>query len=504
MSFIAQSGGSDPLWIGIDLGTQSIRAVAVTESGLTTASVSRPLESVREHTRHTQDPVKWWTAVCACCQSLVRQVDPARMQGLAIAATSGTVLLTDDHLKPVTAALMYDDSRAAQEASQLRELGSVLWEELGYTIQPSWAIAKLLWLVRHTSTHEARNLRLAHQNDFINQRFSGRPVATDWSHSLKTGYDVLQQRWPLEIFEAAGLPPSLFPEVVSPGALIGSVCSRAAAVTGFPEGLPILAGMTDGCAAQIASGATGVGSWNSVLGTTLVLKGVTEKRLRDPLRVMYSHRSADGRWLPGGASSSGAGVLTRDLPGADLARLSLASESEEVSPVVIYPLVSRGERFPFYAPDAVGFRLGTPKDDGELYRAILQGISLMERLSFDYLEMLGAPIGGSLTISGGAVRSEYLNRLRASVLARPLFVVESSDSAHGMAVLAASSRSSLQKAVSEMVHAGRCVRPELDFASTYGELYDRLLTTLVDRGWLSEDVAAFALARANSAGVNDV
>ena len=488
----------EPVWIGIDLGTQSVRAVAVTRTGGVVTSVSQALVSRRDGKRHTQDPLSWWKAVCACCRGLSQAVEPARMRAVAVAATSGTVLLTDNHLAPVTEALMYDDGRAEAEAREVEKAGKALWDELGYTPQPSWALPKLLWMLRH-GTVDARELHLAHQNDFIHAQLAGHRVASDSSNSLKTGYDQIRRQWPVEIFEALGIAPSLLPEVVSPGTVIAEVSAEAALQSGLPEGLAIVAGMTDGCAAQIASGATELGSWNAVLGTTLVLKGVTRELLRDPLGVMYSHRSADGLWLPGGASSTGAGALTRDLPAADLGRFSIASESlGKVSAVVTYPLVSEGERFPFHAPAASGFRLGTPEDDEDLYRSILQGVCFIERLSFDYVEMLGAPMHGDVTISGGAVKSEYWNKLRATALERPLFVAEAADSAFGMAVLAASPSSSFAEAVSSMVPRGRLIEPPEDFLSIYGRQYERLLTNLVDRGWLPLQLAQFSLGKLNA------
>ncbi|MFB9840722.1 carbohydrate kinase, partial [Actinoallomurus acaciae] len=92
-------------------------------------------------------------------------------------------------------------------------------------------------------------------------------------------------------------------------------CAAAAEVTGIRAGTPIVAGMTDGCAAQLGAGRLTPGSWNSVLGTTLLLKGVTREPLRDPYGVVYSHRAPDDVWLPGGASSTGAGAISRDVPG---------------------------------------------------------------------------------------------------------------------------------------------------------------------------------------------
>ncbi|MGA8619025.1 MAG: FGGY family carbohydrate kinase [Candidatus Sulfotelmatobacter sp.] len=155
--------------------------------------------------------------------------------------------------------------------------------------------------------------RLAHQADFITFRLAGHDVGSDSSNSLKTGYDLIRYTWP-HVLQTLGVPEHVMPAVVRPGTQIGEVCREAGALTGIAAGTPIIAGMTDGCAAQIAAGALGIGSWNSVLGTTLALKGVTSELIRDPAGVIYSHRSPDGNWLPGGASSARAGILTQRDP----------------------------------------------------------------------------------------------------------------------------------------------------------------------------------------------
>ncbi|WP_193789754.1 acetate and sugar kinases/Hsc70/actin family protein [Nocardiopsis lucentensis] len=108
------------------------------------------------------------------------------------------------------------------------------------------------------------------------------------------------------------------------------------------------------------SGALAPGPWNSVLGTTLVLKGVAPRLLRDPGGVVYSHRSLTGDWPPGGASSTGAGALTHALPGRDLDELSARSAERGATSTVAYPLVSAGERFPFSAPRRRGSSSAPP------------------------------------------------------------------------------------------------------------------------------------------------
>ncbi len=99
-------------------------------------------------------------------------------------------------------------------------------------------------------------------------------------------------------------------------------------------------------------------------------------------------------WLPGGASSTGAGFISRDFAGRDLDELGRAAASREPAAALAYPLVSAGERFPFVAPGAHGFVLGGDGSEADRFAAGLQGVGYVERLCFDYLDLLGAPLGG--------------------------------------------------------------------------------------------------------------
>jgi sugar (pentulose or hexulose) kinase len=487
------NAGRNRAWVGIDLGTQSVRALAVAANGAVLGAGTSKLTSRRDGPRHEQDPEAWWSAVAAACRDAVGDLAPAAVAGVAVDATSGTVLLVDDDGAPLTPGLMYDDTRAAMHVDRINEVGEQVWATLGYQrMQPAWALPKLLWLLAEHPELAERG-RLAHQSDFVNRRLVGGPVAADLSSALKTGADLIDERWPAEVMDALGVPARVLPPLVRSGTPLGQISAAAAAETGLPEGTPVVAGVTDGCAAQLGAGALAVGDWNSVLGTTLVLKGVTAELLQDPLGVVYSHKAPDGRWLPGGASSTGAGAISRQFPGADLDALGAAAPSYEPAGVLAYPLASaRGERFPFVAADAEPFVLGSPRDDIELYSAMLQGVAYIERLCVDYLQMLGAPVDGSLVFTGGATRSRYWCQLRADILGRPVSLPESAEPALGMAVLAASPGRSPAEVAAEMVRIREVIEPRSEVSARFVEPYHRFIDELESRGWLPAGPALHA------------
>ena len=485
----------EEVWIGLDLGTQSARALAVSADGDVLASGARPLPGRRDGDRHEQDPETWWSALSAACAQAMARIPPAAVRGVACCSTSGTVVLLDKDGTPRTPGLMYDDARAGEDAERVEAAGAATWRALGYRMGASWGLPKLVWLARHGRL--PAGARLAHQADLICERLVGAPVPTDSSHALKSGFDLRAGAWPADVLDALGIPADALPRVVAPGTCLGTVGGAGAAATGLPAGTPVLAGMTDGCAAQIGAGALETGAWNVVLGTTLVLKGRTDDLLLDPSGAVYSHRSPDGGWLPGGASSAGAGVLADEFGGRDLRALDERAAGREPAGAVVYPLVpARGERFPFVAPAAERLTLGRPADEIDRYAAILQGVAFAERLCFDHLDRLGAPTDGTLTLTGGGARSPYWCQLRADVLGRPVRLLEHAEPALGMAVLAASTaRGGVVAAARAMVRVRTEIEPRPDRAGRFEAPYRRLLDGLAERGWLDPGLADHAAGR---------
>ncbi|MEW2609201.1 FGGY-family carbohydrate kinase [Streptomyces sp. NPDC047880] len=487
---VDDGAGEGAGWLGVDLGTQSVRALLVSAGGTVLGRGSAPLTGRRNGARHEQDPLRWWAALCEASRAALGSAPPGlQVGGLAVCGTSGTVLLTDGSGRPVSPALMYDDARAGAEAARARAAG--------LAVQDTWALPKALWLL---GEYGGTSLRLTHQPDLIVSRLTGAPPPADSSHALKTGYDVEGDRWPTAALAELGVPESLFPGVVRPGTRLGEVGPAAADATGIPAGTPVLAGMTDGCAAQIASGALRPGSWNSVLGTTLVLKGAARDPVRDPAGVVYNHLAPDGTWLPGGASSVGAGALAAHFPEADPAAMDARAGAFEPAHAIAYPLVSPGERFPFRAPEATPLVLGDPTGDADLWAALLQGVGFAERLCLDYLHHLGAPLDGPLTFTGGGARSPYWNQLRADILGRPARVPEQTEPALGMAALAAYGvlgTGALADVTARMVRVRTVVEPRPARTAVFAEPYARLVDALRDRGWLPGPVAAHAHSRLN-------
>jgi len=243
----ALAGRATDVWLGLDVGTQSARALAVTASGEVVGAGTRPLTSRRSGARHEQDPEEWWQAIAAASSEAMQTVPARAVRGVAVDATSGTIALVDGEGSALTPGLMYDDTRAIGHVDRVNAAGEQVWAELGYCrMQPSWALPKLLWLLE-AYPQLPRGARLAHQSDFVNRRLVGREVPTDLSSALKSGANLIEERWPDGVMDALGVPADLLPALVRSGTVIGAVCHAAATATAIPAGTPVIAGMTDGC-----------------------------------------------------------------------------------------------------------------------------------------------------------------------------------------------------------------------------------------------------------------
>ncbi len=472
------SGG---LFVGLDVGTQGARAIACDADGRVAAEAAAPFAHAPREPQpgwHEQQPEDWWRAATLCLQAIARKAAAAghpreALARLAVTSTSGTILLVDAAGNPLLPAVMYSDTRAAEEAAVCNEAGRLLTEKLGARFSASFALPKLLWLARHRPRKFQAAARFCHAADFLVGRLTGCYDVSDTSNALKTGYDVLEGRWPA-FFADLAIPLAKLPRVLRPGETIARLTTEAANRTGLSRTALVAAGATDGTAGFLASGACEVGHWCSTLGTTLVLRGVSRAPLLDPLGRVYSHAHPEGYWLPGAASSVGGECLEARFKGRDLAALDAQVAEHLPNELILYPLARRGERFPFVDPDARGFVRGKPKGRAELYAACLEGVAFVERWGFEIMAGLGAPVAEPLFASGGAVASAVWLQLRANVLGRPIRVAANAHSAKGAALLAAASPiGSLSEAVRRMVRFERTVEPRVRHRAYFDDKYAR-------------------------------
>jgi D-ribulokinase len=482
--------------LGIDVGTQGARAIVVDLAGQVHAETASafPAEQVfsTEPGRFEQDPCVWRKAVFEAVSGAVAGFlhsghQATDIAALSVTSTSGTLCLVDEQGEPVGAAIMYSDSRASAMAEEVQAAGSALATKLGTRFNASFALSKLHWLRSRDPQQLQRARWFLSPTDLVIGWLTGIWGHTDWANALKWGYDVVDLCWPEFIATTLGFPHEKFPQVQPPGSILGQVSAQASVLTGLMPQTLVVAGATDGVVSQLASGAVVPGDWNSTLGTTLVLKGVSTVLLRDPLGRIYSHRHPDGCWLPGGASSTGADCLAQRFDAQRLPELNARALDCCPTDLVVYPLMRRGERFPFSVPEATGFCLGETADETIYFAAHLEGLSYVEKLCYAVLQELGAAVGDTLYVAGGGTNSPAGLQIRADILERRLRVPSVASGAMGAAILAARGCvfPTLAEATASMVHYRQVIEPRLANRPAYQERYQRFLAACRERGYLS-------------------
>jgi len=465
-----------PVVIGIDLGTGGARSVAVDAEGVTIAEGRADLPAHSLHARgkrFEQDARDWWRVVVEALRAVTADLGARSVAAVSVDSTSGTLVPIDRRGQPVRAAIMYSDARAGAEAAELVEKGQGLQKRLGYRFSSSFSLAKALWLARNEPEAYARTWKLLHAADYIAGKLTGSFETSDTSNVLKMGYDLVNMCWP-ELIAEVGLDTEKLPHVVAPGEQTGRVGARAAGAVGLPVGTPVVAGATDGTAAFFASGAVEPGDFSTTLGTTLVVKGISERLIVDELGRIYCHRHPAGWWLPGGASNVGGQCIAVRFPGRDVEAFSRAAEAVVPTGLVAYPLARKGERFPFVDPDAEGFVLGEAGGEAELFAAYLEGVGMVERWVYELLGQLGAPAAAAVYSTGGGARNNLWMQVRANILNRPVLRATGESSAAGSAILAAAwafHDGDVAQAGSHMVRVESRFEPEARLVSAYDAKY---------------------------------
>ena len=480
-------------FLGIDIGTQGARVALVDAGGGILGSAAQVFE-LTERSREEQSPEDWWEACIHSIRLLLRQ-DSARaaapgIKAVAVTSTSGTVIPVDDRYRPLHDALMYSDKRSASQA-QTCTAAALTYHNKGYTaFNSSSGLAKMVWFVETYPEKAARLHRWMHAADYITSRLCGVWGVTDYTNAFKSGYDISDYCWPEYLYTHLPLKKEWLPEVLPSGTVIGTLTPELAATLGLPSSIAVTTGITDGCASQVASGAINPGEWNTTIGTTMVIKGVTLNEVPDPSGRLYSHRHPTGFWMPGGASNTGADWVAGEF-GDELASLNLLAASLIPTGLIAYPLRQEGERFPFMAPQARGFEpAGLNK--ALRYTANMEGVAYIERYAYELIEHLSGETVKAVFTAGGASNSDTWLTIRSNVLNKPIHKMQHVSGAMGAAILAASTSffDSIIQAVKEMVKTDKTVEPYQHLVSSYEQGYRQFIATLRNKGYIKEETYA--------------
>lgn len=420
------------LSLGIDFGTSGARIVAI--------APEKPIDGDRPR----QYPIQWQYDLAfglgeastvrwrGALFELLAALPPSLAQSatrIAINGTSGTVLLCDRQGRPQTEPLLYNDDRAQAVLPQVRALAPPAHPVCSATS----SLAKLLWW-QQTLGQIPADWQLFHQADWLGSLLHGQSGCSDYHNALKLGYDPAALAYPDWLWHT---PWRLYlPAVVAPGQAIAPITEAIAQRFGLNPACRVCAGTTDSIAAFLASGVDQPGEAVTSLGSTLVLKLLSETRVDHATYGVYSHRLGD-RWLVGGASNTGGAVLRRFFSDSALVALSQQIDPAIASPLVYYPLNSPGDRFPIADPQLPPCLTPRPADDVAFLHGLLESMARIEAEGYGRLQALGAtPLQRVVTAGGGAQNGTW-QQIRQRHLQVPVVAAVHGEAAYGTALLAA-------------------------------------------------------------------
>lgn len=411
--------------LGIDFGTSGARAAVVDPDGQVLAQVRQAYPSLA-----TLPLAEGWRQTLFSLLAQIPVELSAQVGAIAIDGTSATVLLCDEQGQPVTAPLLYNDDRGRALVPTVTQVAPP-----GHTVgSATSSLVKLLWW-QQTLAPEVwvRGCCLLHQADWLSFLLHGQLGLSDYHNALKLGYDVEALTYP-DWLLSLGLT-SLLPKVNRPGSAIAPLQSDIADRFGFPRSCQVHAGTTDSIAAFIASGAAQLGDAVTCLGSTLVLKLLSHRRIDDSRHGIYSHRLGS-LWLVGGASNAGGAVLRQFFSAPELRTLSNRIDPAQPSPLGYYPLLKPGERFPINDPDLPPKLTPQPTDPVKFLHGLLEGIAQIECQGYRLLEALGAEPLRQVYTAGGGAQNLAWTAIRQRLLQCPVQMAQQSEAAVGAAYLA--------------------------------------------------------------------
>ncbi len=423
-----------PCYAGLDLGTSGTRLCVIDQH----KSILAEARIDHREPGNKQSTQQWWHAI----QSVFKQL-PTAVAGdicaLAVDGTSGTLVLINKHTgEALSAPLYYDDHDAGftQEGIDLASCSDTFVRAL-----------RLLKQYRESGkSREKENtddIMIVSQADYIQAKLRGCAPVSDYNNCFKLGYDKPGQCWS-HWMQAAGVSAANLPEVRPPGSVAGTIKATVAIENGLDPALQLVTGTTDSVAAVMATGIRQLGSAVTSLGSTLVLKILSDRPVTSQKYGVYSQPYFD-QWLVGGASNCGARILSHFFSYQQIMALSEQVAVELPTGLHYYPLLLPGERFPKNDPCKQPQLEPRPESDVVFFQALLESLSQVEKQGYECLQRLtGMTVDRIVTVGGGSQNAAW-QKLREKNLKATIQTVMHSEAAYGSALLAL--RGMRQKAI---------------------------------------------------------
>ena len=425
---MAGTASAGDAFLGLDIGTSSIKAILVDWNQRVLGESSAPLTLSRPHPLWSeQDPAHWADGVEDAVAAIGRMAPEAfsRLAGVGLSGQMHGAVLLDGADKVLRPAILWNDGRSFAECAELERRVPDFRRRAGNIAMPGFTAPKLLWVAGHEPDVFKATKRVLLPKDYVRLRLSGDHVSEMSDASGTLWLDIARRRWDEDLLAATGLGLTHMPRLVEGSAISAYLSEETAGRWGLAgRRIPIAGGAGDNAAAAVGVGAVAAGQGFVSLGTSGVIFAVTDRFVALPERTLHAFCHAlPGRWHGMAVMLSAASALSwiADILGRgnDINHLVAEAEAFAASPdkvnaaPVFLPYLS-GERTPHNDASSTGLFAGLRAEHGAdaLVFAVMEGVAFAFADGVDVLDAAGARPTSTMIVGGGA-RSEFWGQMIA-------------------------------------------------------------------------------------------
>lgn len=503
-----------PLLLAIDQGTQSARALLFDLDGNLVAKTKVAIEPYfsAQPGWAEQHVDVFWEAICRACRELwtVPGVDKARIRGVALTTQRTTMVNLDANGEVLRPAIVWLDQRQATNLQPMPFWAEAMFRALGEadTLHYFRSQAECNWILQHQPDTWRRTDKYLLLSGWLSWKLCGRHVDAVASQVGYLPFDFKRRDWAGTVdvmnawkWQALCVQRRQLPELVQPGTPMGSITAGAAAATGIPAGLPLIAAGADKACEVLGSGALTPDTGAISYGTTATFNTCNAKYV-EAIRFIPPYPAAvpghynteqmvqRGYWMVQWFKQEFAQkeMLAAEELGIETEQL-LEQFLDAVPPgamgLVLQPYWSPGVRIP--GPEAKGAMIGfgDVHTRAHVYRAIIEGIGYALREARERVEKRNGVAVRRLRVAGGGSQSDAAMQITADIFNLPAerpHVYEASGL--GAAINAAVGLGLYPDhatAVARMTRVGRVFEPLPQNVRLYDRLYRHVYRRLYDR-----------------------
>jgi len=474
------------LYIGLDLGTSSLKMLLVDEQGqiLNTVTLDYPLYFPQPGWSE-QRCEDWWDACVKGIPQLLEGFDAAEVAGIGAGGQMHGLVALDKDDNVIRPAILWNDGRTAAEVDYLNNvIGKAKLSELTANIAfAGFTAPKVLWMKNNEPENFEKIAKIMLPKDYINYKLTGVHCCDYSDASGMLLMDVEKKCWSKEMMDICSLTDDQMPKLFESYEVVGTLTAEAAKLLGLSESVKVVAGAGDNAAAAVGTGTVGAGGCNISLGTSGTVFISSDSFGVDPNNALHAFAHADGGYHLMGCMLSAASCnkwLCDDiLKNEDYAaeQVDITDEKLGENRVFFLPYLM-GERSPINDTDARAAFIGMSMDSSrsDMVQAVLEGVAFAIRDSFEVAKALGINIPRS-KICGGGSKSPLWRKIFANVLGIPLDMVKTEQGpGYGAAMLAmvgCGQYASVIEATDALVEVASTTEPDAALQAKYQQQYEK-------------------------------